>query len=58
MSPEREAACLDAATPNDEEGEENGDTESSEEPEEKATGLENAIAHVLENCLKNENAPG
>ena len=24
----------------------------------KLTGLENAIAHVLANCLKNENAPG
>ena len=32
-------------------------TDETEEPE-KVTGLENAIAHVLENCIKNENAPG
>jgi len=48
---EREAACLDAAgiDPSDEDGGGEGT---------KAHGLDNAIDHVLANCLKNPQAPG
>ncbi|MEZ0233930.1 MAG: hypothetical protein ACAH81_03160, partial [Actinomycetota bacterium] len=50
---EREAACLDAAgiEPSEEDGVEGGDTT-------KAHGLDNAIDHVLANCMKNPQAPG
>jgi hypothetical protein len=47
VDPEREVACNEAAG-------------VVEEPtaEEKLTGLDNAIAHVLANCIKNPQAPG
>ena len=59
VDPERERRCLEAATPHEDEGDETGDTDASEEAEnEKLTGLENSIDHVLENCMKNGDAPG
>jgi hypothetical protein len=60
VDPEREAACDEAAgiAPADV-GTSSGDTttDGTEEPT-KLTGLDNAIAHVLANCLKNPDAPG
>ena len=55
VDPIREAACNEAAgvTPDPEE------TEGAMDPVvEKPHGLENAIAHVLENCRYNPQAPG
>ncbi len=49
---EREAACLDAAGIEPEkDSDEDGDAT-------KAYGLDNAIEHVLANCVKNPQAPG
>ncbi|HET6713089.1 MAG TPA: hypothetical protein VFI59_05185 [Actinomycetota bacterium] len=50
---EREAACLDAAGIDSSEGTIEEDGEARE-----AHGLDNAIEHVLANCLKNPQAPG
>jgi hypothetical protein len=51
VDPEREVACNEAAGVVEE--------PTAEEPsEEKLTGLDNAIAHVLANCIKNPQAPG
>ena len=55
VDPIREAACNEAAgvTPDPEE------TDDTMDPAvEKPLGLENAIAHVLENCTNNPQAPG
>ena len=55
VDPIREAACNEAAgvTPDPEE------TDDTMDPAvEKPHGLENAIAHVLENCTNNPQAPG
>jgi hypothetical protein len=55
VDPIREAACSEAAgvTPDPEE------TEDAMDPAvEKPHGLENAIAHVLQNCADNPQAPG
>jgi hypothetical protein len=51
--PEREAACNEAAGIDP-----TADPEPVEGEPEKATGLDNAIEHVLANCMKNEKAPG
>ena len=50
---ERETACLDAAGIEPSEESEGSDDEAT-----KAHGLDNAIDHVLANCLKNPQAPG
>jgi hypothetical protein len=50
--PEREAACNDAA------GIVEPPAGEQPDPSEKLTGLDNAIAHVLANCIKNPQAPG
>jgi hypothetical protein len=50
---EREADCLDAAGIEPSEEGEDADGEAT-----KAHGLDNAIDHVLANCLKNPQAPG
>ncbi len=59
--PEREAACNEAAgvAPTDP-GTTTGDgtTDGTNEEPAKLTGLDNAIAHVLANCLKTPDAPG
>lgn len=51
VDPEREAACNEAAgvDPN---------AEPVPGDDQKVTGLDNAIQHVLANCLKNPQAPG
>jgi hypothetical protein len=49
--PEREAECTTAAGVDPTQP-------SAEDPADRATGLDNAIAHVLANCLKNPDAPG
>jgi hypothetical protein len=49
--PEREVACNEAAGVVEE------PTEGEPSPE-QPTGLDNAIAHVLANCIKNPQAPG
>jgi hypothetical protein len=66
VDPEREAACNEASGVEPvEEGTDEGATgddgtgdETTEEESEPVTGLDNAISHVLENCLKNPQAPG
>jgi hypothetical protein len=59
VDPIREAACNEAAgvTP-DPEGTEDGMDPAENPVVEKPHGLENAIAHVLENCMYNPQAPG
>jgi hypothetical protein len=51
VDPDREAACNEAAGVDPNAEPEPGD-------DEKVTGLDNAIQHVLANCLKNPQAPG
>jgi hypothetical protein len=52
VDPDREASCNEAAGIDPNAKPEPGDDT------EKATGLDNAIQHVLANCLKNPQAPG
>ena len=52
VDPDREAACNEAAGVDP-----NAQPEPGAEPE-KVTGLDNAIQHVLANCMKNPQAPG
>jgi hypothetical protein len=70
VDPEREAACNEAAgvepaeegttdgTGDDGTGDDGTGDEGTEEESEPVTGLDNAISHVLANCLKNPQAPG
>ena len=61
VDPEREAACNEAAgvVPTDT-GTTTGDatTDVTTDEPTKIVGLDNAIAHVLANCMKNPDAPG
>ena len=50
---EREAACMEAAGVDPSEEETDGDTQQV-----KAHGLDNAIEHVLSNCMKDPQSPG
>lgn len=63
VDPEREAACNEAAGIAPADGgttgtSGDGSTGGTVEEPTKLTGLDNAIAHVLANCLKNQDAPG
>ena len=60
MDPERAAACMGAAGIElPDEGEPAEESDGSVDGEvNKAHGLDNAIEHVLANCVKNPQAPG
>jgi hypothetical protein len=57
VDPERADACDEAAGVALTHGGASDGTADTQDPI-KLTGLDNAIAHVLANCLKNPNAPG
>jgi hypothetical protein len=60
VDPEREAACNEAAgivPPVDGTGTTDGTDGTTPDPV-KLTGLDNAISHVLANCMKNPDSPG
>lgn len=58
VDPAREAACMEAAGIDPAEDAEEVPEDTTVDEETKAHGLENAIERLLENCIKNPQAPG